>query len=279
MAMATTRFRVTVDGLSKGFLNALAFSVLAVPAAFALPGTHGSQNATPVPTSLQPIPTSIRNAPFSAEVSTEYDHELANGNHIHRETRGRVARDSQGRVRTETEILSPFRGGERTDNIAIQDPVQRVVIHLDAQARVARVYHLSETTSAADISSTVPGSAKPGLLSADPTTSNAAFTRSDARPNIQSLGLKLIQGVRAVGTRTMRNTTNPQGEPVTAVTEVWFSPELQMILLSISDDGESGRSIMRLTNLRSSTPNQELFRVPPEYTVRDSNPIATASRH
>jgi hypothetical protein len=260
-------------------LHALLISALASVSAVALPGAHSSQGGPTVPANAQPIPVSIRNAPFSAEVSTEYDHELANGNHIHRETRGRVARDSQGRVRTETETASLFRGGERADNIAIQDPVQRVVIHLDAQARVARVYHLGESATAAITSSNPPAFARPGLLAADTLTSNAALARGDTGPSVESLGLKLIQGVRAVGTRTTRNTPNAQGEMVTAVTEIWISPELQMVLLSISDDGESGRSVMRLTNLRRTTPNHELFRVPPEYTVKDSNPIATASRH
>ena len=274
--MATRQFHLIADVLSKSFLHALLISTLVSVTAIALPAAHGGSSLS---SSAQPIPVSIRNAPFSAEVSTEYDHELANGNHIHRETRGRVARDSQGRVRTETEIASPFRGGERTDNIAIQDPVQRVVIHLYPRARVARVYHLTESATAAITSSNAAAFARPGLLPADILTSNATFSRSDVGPNVESLGWKLIQGVRAVGTRTTRNTPNAQGETVTAVTEVWISPELQMVLLSISDDGESGRSVMRLTNLRRATPNQELFRVPPEYTVKDSNAIATASRH
>jgi hypothetical protein len=275
------RFRVTADLLSNGFLNALMFAALTVATAFALPGAHGSQGATPVPANPQPVPTNIRNAPFSAGVSTEYDHQLANGNHIHRETRGKVARDSQGRVRTETEVTSPISGVESAENIAIQDPVLREVIHLDPHARVARVFHLSEMRSASvsASNSSLPAKQGSGSPVADPVGLNALFAHSDGRSIVEPLGLKLIEGVRATGTRTTRSTTNLQGEPVTAVTEVWFSTELQMVLLSVSDDGESGRTVMRLTNIRRTAPNEELFRVPPEYTIRDSNHVTVATKH
>lgn len=35
---------------------------------------------------------------------------------------------------------------------------------------------------------------------------------------------------------------------------------------------------MRLANIRRTGLNVELFRVPPEYNVRDTNPIATAMK-
>ncbi len=284
--MATRPFRVTADLLSNGFLNALAFVALTVASASAFPsGAHGAQGASPVPANPQPVPASISNAPFSADVSTEYDHLLANGNHIHRETRGKVFRDSQGRVRTETEVTSPISGVQSSENIAIQDPVLHEVIHLDPQAKIARVFHLTEEPSASVITNNGTVAAKPGSgmsatpQSPEPTASNSLVAHGDSKPTVESLGLKLIEGVRAKGMRTTRIATNSQGEPVTAVTEVWFSPELQMVLLSISDDGEDGRSTMRLTNIRRTAPNAELFRVPPEYTIRDSNHVTLATKH
>src|SRR5215475_12883935 len=156
MAMATRRFRVISDLFSNCCLNALVFSGLAVASVFALPGAHGATGSTSEAANPQPIPIRIRNAFFSAEVSTEYDHELANGNHIHRETRGRVPRDSQGRVRTETQVTSPFRGVDSSENIAIQDPVQRVVIHLDPHLKFARVFHLSENAIPASSGNALP---------------------------------------------------------------------------------------------------------------------------
>jgi hypothetical protein len=42
----------------------------------------------------------VQGAPFSAEVIDESEQFLADGNRIHRETHGRIFRDSQGRTRT-----------------------------------------------------------------------------------------------------------------------------------------------------------------------------------
>jgi hypothetical protein len=47
-----------------------------------------------------------------------------------------------------------------------------------------------------------------------------------------------------------------------------------MIILSISDDGQSGHSVMRVTNIVRGAPSEKLFQVPPDYTVKDGNPIA-----
>ncbi len=59
----------------------------------------------------------------------------------------------------------------------------------------------------------------------------------------------MIEGLAVVGTRTTRTISEGQGEPIIAVSEVWFSRDLQMVILSISDDGQSGHSVMRVTNI------------------------------
>ena len=286
MTMATTQLRLHFGSRNSAAHKLILLAVTA-SCSFASPSSpHGPQAATAVPPNAQTVPASITNAPFSADVSTEYDHLLVNGNHIHRETRGRVVRDSQGRVRTETVMISAFRIDVNSYKVAILDPVQNVVIHLDSRSKIARVFHLTEPTSMSITTSEGPVAAKPaaGVLissqNAVPADSNPPLPRSDSNTaTVESLGTKMVEGVRAVGTRTTRSAVNAQGEIVTAVTEVWFAPELQTVLVSISDDGESGRSVMRMTNIRRAAPDAELFRVPPDYTIRDSNPIATASRH
>ncbi len=105
------------------------------------------------PSSLPPnapaIPTTIKNAPFSAQVVTQYDHVLSNGNHIHRETQGRIFRDSIGRVRTETQV-STLSGVDSLEHIAIQDPILDEVIHLDPRTKTANIHHLGEAAAAGD---------------------------------------------------------------------------------------------------------------------------------
>jgi len=51
--------------------------------------------------------------PISADVVEEHDKFLADGNHIHYEVRGKFFRDSEGRIRTETEAPVFNRSEER----------------------------------------------------------------------------------------------------------------------------------------------------------------------
>jgi hypothetical protein len=68
-------------------------------------------------------------------------------------------------------------------------------------------------------------------------------------------------------------------EPIVAVTDVWYSPDLQMVVLSISDDGQSGRSLTRVTNIVRAVPNEQLFQTPPDYTVKDGSHFAAIVKH
>jgi len=51
--------------------------------------------------------------------------------------------------------------------------------------------------------------------------------------------------------------------------ETWFSPELQITLLTRHSDPRSGDNIYRLTNIKRSEPDAALFTVPSDYTVKD----------
>lgn len=88
-----------------------------------------------------------------------------------------------------------------------------------------------------------------------------------------------MEGLPVVGTRTTRTFSEGQGEPIIAVSEVWFSRDLQMVILSISDDGQAGHSVMRVTNIVRRPPDERLFQVPPDYTVKDGNPISAVLKH
>jgi hypothetical protein len=227
----------------------------------------------------------VKNAPFSAQVVTEYDHVLANGNHIHREARGRIFRDSQGRVRTDTQIAS-LGGVDSLEHIAIQDPILHEIIHLDPRTRTASVYHLGEPSStlAEPPHSGIPTKSGKALL-LTPETSAGRATFASPHPGVtipatsESLGTRMIEGLPAIGTRVTHTLANGQGDPIVAVSEVWYSRDLQMIIVSISDDGQSGHSVMRLTNIVRGAPNEKLFQAPPDYTVKDGNPIAAVMKH
>ncbi len=283
--MATGNSSVTSDFLSNGFIRALVLFALAVAPGFARSGAQVAGAVAPLPPNAPAIPTTIRNAPFSAQVVTEYDHVLANGNQIHRETHGRIFRDSQGRVRTETQVAT-LGGVDSLEHIAIQDPILREIIHLDPRTKTASVHHLGELSSAPGepAHGGIPTKSGKALLST-PETAVGSATFTSPRPGVsmpaasESLGTRMIEGLSASGTRTTRTIASGEGAPIVAVSEVWYSRDLQMIILSISDDGQSGHSVMRVTNISRGAPNDKLFQVPPDYTVKDGNPIATVMKH
>ena len=61
------------------------------------------------------------------------------------------------------------------------------------------------------------------------------------------------------------------GSEALAVTERWFSPELQMAVLITRSDPRAGDTVYRLTNIVRAEPHEALFVVPPGYELRNGN--------
>lgn len=88
----------------------------------------------------------------------------------------------------------------------------------------------------------------------------------------ESLGKQAIEGVEAEGTR--KTIEIPAGEignerPIEIVFERWYSPELQVVVMTKHSDPRFGETTYRLTNINRSEPARELFEVPADYTVKD----------
>ncbi len=84
------------------------------------------------------------------------------------------------------------------------------------------------------------------------------------------LGTRTIEGVSVEGTRITSEI--PAGElgndkPIQVVTENWFSPELQMIVMSRHTDPLAGEHVFKLANIKRSEPSASLFTVPPGFRV------------
>ena len=97
----------------------------------------------------------------------------------------------------------------------------------------------------------------------------------NANAKTESLGTQTIDGVNAEGTRTTR--TIPAGEigneqPITIVSERWYSADLQMDVKSTHSDPRFGDTTYTLTNIQRAEPAASLFAVPSDYTV-------TAGKH
>ena len=87
----------------------------------------------------------------------------------------------------------------------------------------------------------------------------------------ESLGKQAIEGVDAEGTR--KTIEIPAGEignerPIEIVFERWYSPELQVVVMTKHSDPRFGETTYRLTNINRSEPAGELFQVPADYTVQ-----------
>ncbi|HEY9404601.1 MAG TPA: energy transducer TonB [Pyrinomonadaceae bacterium] len=92
------------------------------------------------------------------------------------------------------------------------------------------------------------------------------------KPVKESLGKQMIEGVEAEGTRT--TITFPAGmmgneRPINVVSERWYSPELQTVVLSKHSDPRFGETSHRLVNINRSEPARTLFEVPSDYTIKE----------
>lgn len=88
----------------------------------------------------------------------------------------------------------------------------------------------------------------------------------------QQLGKQNIEGVEAEGTRT--TITIPAGEignerPIEIVSERWYSPELQVVVMTRHSDPRFGETTYKLTNINRAEPAKSLFEVPSDYTIKE----------
>lgn len=208
----------------------------------------------------------VTGAPYSAvEVRTEQQ-ALAGGNTIQRQTQTVIHRDSQGRVRTETETTQP--GQSAVKRISIFDPVAGMMHELDPQDKTAR-----------SIATRRPGG--PGAFGMRPNPNSPtprARSNAPVDPNVKTedLGTQSINGILATGTRTTR--TVPAGAignalPIESIHERWVSTELGVPVLIKTTDPRHGTTTTQLTNINRSEPDAALFTVPSDFTATRSGPL------
>jgi len=108
-----------------------------------------------------------------------------------------------------------------------------------------------------------------------------AFKMKGPNPNEvkEDLGKQNIEGVEAEGTRT--TVTIPAGEignerPIEIVSERWYSPELQLVVMTRHSDPRTGETTYKLTNINRTEPAKTLFEVPAGYTVKEGGPFGPA---
>jgi hypothetical protein len=237
----------------------------------------------------------VKGAPYSAQAITESTRSLSDGNRIKHKNSASVYRDSEGRTRRDQELgaVGPWAmTGDPQQTVFINDPVAGVNYVLDPRTRIARkMPPVRIGLARGESSDTAPGTRSKMvvrvehdvLTAAAPPPPNATVggppveqyrvSADPANRKTESLGKQVIEGVEAEGTRTTM--TIPAGEigneqPVYIVTEKWYSPELQVVVMSKLSDPLVGETVYRLTNISRNEPARSLFEVPGDYTVRET---------
>lgn len=244
----------------------------------------------------------VKGAPYSAQEVTETRQTLADGNRIVQRSTALVYRDSEGRVRRERSLTAagPWtaESGEGVRVITILDPVAGVTYVLDPKTKTAKKLATASRVAAAGHSVEAAGKAPHAevvekrieiVTAGSPEATKASGgmqvmilnQQAAGQPVKESLGSQVIEGLNAEGTRV--TVTIPAGaigneRPIQTVSETWYSPQLQTIVMSRQEDPRMGETVFRLSNLSLSEPPAALFQIPPDYTVVEGGAVLIHSK-
>jgi hypothetical protein len=242
-----------------------------------------------------PIPRQEAGRPFSATATTQTTQTLIDGTHVNQTITMRQYRDTDGRVRMEPREPGAL-DAEPAKSITIYDPMAGVIDHLDPAKKTVT----KQVTIPADASIASAGGGRRGGRG-----DGASGSASDAlarvqqiltvreamaammraaknNPNhiVEDLGTATVNGVPARGTRI--TTVVPVGaigndREFRSVTERWFSPDLNLLIKSVSTDPRFGTTTYELTNISRQSPDASLFQVPADYNIV-SEPASPGSK-
>jgi hypothetical protein len=252
----------------------------------------------------------VKNAPYSAEAVTETIQTLGDGNRIVNRISSMLYRDSEGRTRREQSlkglgIFATGSGEEPFKTIFINDPVAGVTYALDSRSHTAHksvpfTFEFSGKKGEQFEFKVAPGTTTTNSMIVTTPLAGVAGTRAPHPPVDQftlrteagigetflfrtktgnanevkeQLGKQMIEGVEAEGTRT--TVTIAAGEignerPIEIVSERWYSPELQLVVMTRNSDPRTGETTYKLTNINRSEPAKSLFEVPSDYTIKEA---------
>lgn len=221
----------------------------------------------------------VKNAPYSAEATTENIRILGDGNKITRATKTLLYRDGEGRTRRE-ETSKPVGAFPITmmETITIFDPVAGYRYYLNPTAKTARRAAIPPQTSGnpppANISSYVfSGQTFTATASGNVLTEVYTQRATGYSTKSEDLSPRTIEGVAATGkssTTTIAAGTIGNERDIVTTSETWYSKDLQMTILNKRSDPQTGNYTYQLTNIKRSEPDKSLFTVPADYKIVDS---------
>jgi len=222
----------------------------------------------------------VKGAPYSADIVTETAQTLSDGNHIRQSSTAKIYRDTEGRTRRE-QSLNTLGGLAPSSNLPqvvfINDPVAGFNYALNPQNRTATKSAWARPGRGVAAQSSSQPMARLRQQSASGGAAGAgrwgrgAAARQDIKT--ESLGRQTIEGVPADGTRTTMTIAAGQmgnEQPIQIVTERWYSPDLQTVVLSKRTDPRMGETVSKLANVSRSEPPNSLFEPPADYKVAET---------
>jgi hypothetical protein len=240
----------------------------------------------------------VKGAPYSAEAITESTQVLSDGNRIVNKSTSSVYRDSEGRTRSEHALraIGPYANdGPPSRTIHISDPVAAVSYVLNPRSQVAHKMppmHFKfdfktpppdPTSGGTEAKETFQIELRSaGVMDKKMTQAGVAMKgldRSNHNSKTEPLGKQDIGGVEAEGTKT--TVTIAAGEignerPIEIVSERWYSPELQIVVMTKHIDPRFGENSYRLANIDRTEPARSLFEVPAGYRIEEGPSSITA---
>jgi hypothetical protein len=218
-----------------------------------------SQNTSPSACTCQParVPQPSLPAYSAAQKSTRVQ-TLADGTVITHVDTGFIARDPQGRVRTETIHTGP--DGTSIHTINVNDPTQNM-----------RLNWTTGNPNAPDVVTLYHYGIQPAAQPRPPVTPQP---RRYYPYRVESLPPTTIEGLYVEGSRNTR--TTPAGydgnnNDIVMTTEIWTSPDLRIQLRQINDDPRFGKTTTELSDIQQTVPDPALFKAPEGYQIKDAS--------
>jgi hypothetical protein len=211
----------------------------------------------------------VKGAPFSAQVIFENSQTLANGVHVAHKMTGALFRDGEGRTRQEL----PRDGAPEI--VLINDRVTGVLYNLHMFQHTVSKVNISNQQLNRELEERHRQRENQEREQMEKTKGVALKSSGkeiEPERRVESLGVQTFEGVQAEVTRfTITIPAGMEGndQPFEIVSERWYSPELQIVVMGKRSDPRMGEMVYRLANINRSEPARALFEAPSDFTVTE----------
>jgi hypothetical protein len=222
----------------------------------------------------------VKGARYSAKATSETKQTLTDPTtgttiHLTTTTQSALYRDSQGRSRREV-TLSGF-GGKTHKLVTIADPVAGVHYVVDDEHQV--VHKMSLRSHGGNASGATAAGVFPEKMKARMQAEEAsgALKKESGSPNVTvnvngvsaSVSTEYTKITRKILQGEIGNDTEMQ-----VVSERWYSPKYQMVVMSTRSDPRFGTTTYTVSNIQTTGPGPDpsLFTIPAGYAVKEGGP-------